>query len=267
MYLGHKENSNNPPTPNLVSLVEMWPAVFCTVGGSLIVLAGVITVAVRFRSDWRLVLPAAITVLPILVLFLAWFGGFHYFYFSRYLIFVAPAGAVLLGLLAAKIRSLTAVVAVVLLFAAAVSFDQYRIHQTFAHFWYNYPFLSVPPTAYKAAANFVAQHYERGDEATFSERTDFAVGINYYLPHSIQLNDILVAKTSWQLNAEFPIYCADFDTCVAAGPRRVWLFASTGNPEFTANAQADEAALATKYHEVLSHQVTGIDVILMARNP
>jgi mannosyltransferase len=269
VYLGHRQAQRqigSLKAPTLSQLHDVWPQITCsTLGAGVLLLA--LVAAWQHPVRWGAAAISATAVLPVLTVWVLSQAGTSYFYFARYFMFVVPAWAVLAGVAARSLPGWRGVVAVTLVFGAAVLPDQRQIHRQFSHFWFNYPGDTVSASDYRSAAAYVAHNYQAGDQATYPGRADFAEGITYFLPDRMRMHDILVAQTAAQVDDEFPVLCQNLTACAAAGPQRLWLFVPgklINNP-YASPPAAVSSALKASYHIQATHYVKGITIALLTR--
>jgi mannosyltransferase len=211
------------PQPHFHDLWTRWPEITgSTLLAGMILFALAVAWAHPRRASTTSV--AALTVLPVLLLWTVSFSGISYFSFARYLLFTVPAAVMLVAAaLDAAADSTRIVVAGLLIAALAVSYDQRSVHAPLAHFSVSYAGPGVSPEDYKRAAAIIAAGYQPGDAAMFDGQINLTSGIGHYLPRGEHLKDIFVARTAAQRDDLFPTFCSNAALCAANAPARVWI--------------------------------------------
>ena len=247
-------------------LPSMWKDIGNSAPFSLLVLLALPLLLSHRKRGPELTILASATFPVIALWFVSLFGvGFDSF--ARYLLFVLPVWAIAIAVAVDRLwpRRRAALIAVILVTAVAVSYDQLQIHGHLSHFKYDYPGASVLPEDYSAAAAIVHANYKAGDAGTFGQSVHIELGVNEYLPADEQLSDIFTQRTDAQENSLTPTYCTNTEACVDKAPDRVWML-ETGFVAPYAVERTDWAlALMLQYRTVQVWHVWGVTVTLLER--
>ena len=211
--------------------------------------------------------------LPLLAVWIYSLGDINYF-FAKYLLFVLPASAVLVGAGLVAIRWRWAPAVGLVTVALLGLPDHVAMRSDLSHGWYTYP-LSRPLNTdldYRAAARIIAERYQPGDGAVYMRGGAWwymiDVGVKHYLPESVQPRDVFLAITPAQNFELYPIECGA--ECLR-GEQRLWVVVvghtddviSPMEPVMDATAKE---ALRTDYVQTWwTHEVSGLTVALLER--
>jgi mannosyltransferase len=215
----------------------------------------------------------AAAVVPLAAVWAVSLGTFSYF-FPRYVLFTLIAVAILAGMAAARLGRVPVIAAVVLI-AALGAFDQAAIREPAAHNWADYPSNSLVNFDYQGAARIVGTNARPGDGIAYSDLAitrymDTDLGVSYYIggylrPGVPAPRELFIARTAAQVNARYPVPCADPARCVGT-ESRVWLVGAyaTRSP-FTMIPPAEAAVLEQDYSIRRMWVRNGMTVVLLVR--
>ncbi|MGW1893207.1 glycosyltransferase family 39 protein [Streptomyces sp. NPDC002004] len=265
------------PTPGVGELLSVWETVFksALVPGALVVLG---LLAVRVWPDRRdaLLLCAAMTVLPLLLVWTVSQGGISYFD-PRYFVFTLPAWALPAGAGIARVSERAragAVLPLALVALAGLSVpDQCAVRDTFAHHWVAYPADDDGPRMdYRGAADVIRDGYRGGDAVAYDRSgchyTICDVGVRYYLPRRLgTMRDVFLGESAVDRNDLTATDCAAPERCLGTAPR-IWLVAAR-NPSDPLQWLPDDErdALRGHYRVAATSRLTGLTVALLKRVP
>ncbi|MFC8451322.1 glycosyltransferase family 39 protein [Kitasatospora sp. NPDC057223] len=256
--------------PTVQDLSGIWPQIF---GSTLLAGAVVLAAALAWGSGrtWAAAFGTTAAALPVLAIWVISRNAQVSYFMPKYLFFVLPAWAVMAGAGIALLR-LRGIAAGLLALAVMVLPDQSVMHRELSHADYTYPTAVTwfTPLDYRAAAKIVADGYLPGDGAAYGQQ-QYALwwgvdtGIEYYLPDSIRLRDVLMGKTGAERSDLWPTSCGQPASCLGDEPR-IWLVSKDdgGDPLSTVTPEA-AAALAARYTVSSVRQVSGISVALLVR--
>ncbi|MEU7803545.1 glycosyltransferase family 39 protein [Micromonospora arborensis] len=227
---------------------------------------GVLT---RLRRDVaaRSVSAALVAVLPLPVILLASTGDINYF-FSKYLLFLLPAWAVLAGAGIAVLRR-APLVAVALVVVAALSVPgQLALRGEYSHGWYTYPQArAFKPLSYSQAARLIEADYQPGDGLVAGGPWWWMhePGVRYYLPADVAPRNVFEQRSAAQRHELFGAACANPASCLRDEPR-IWVLLPTITDAPLAGLPKKQAAVLTERYEVVRvNHATGITVALLRR--
>ncbi|MFG1919604.1 glycosyltransferase family 39 protein [Micromonospora sp. NPDC048898] len=215
----------------------------------------------------RTVSATLVAVLPVPVILVASTGEINYF-FSKYLLFLLPAWAVLAGSGLAVLRR-TPLVAAGLVVVAALSVPgQLAMRGEYSHSWYTYPQArAFEPLSYSQAARVIEAGYQPGDGLVVGDVWWWLTepGVRYYLPADISPRNVFQARTAAQRNELFAADCADPASCLRDEPR-LWLVQPTvTDTPMTGLSKKAAAVLGERYQLAQLTHVTGMTVALLQR--
>ncbi|MCW3814861.1 glycosyltransferase family 39 protein [Micromonospora sp. DR5-3] len=169
------------------------------------------------RLGRRALLPGAVVLLPVLLLFAA--GALVPLWVTRYLVFTVPFTCLLAGAALAGVR-LAPALAVVTLAGVLGLPDQAALRRT--HEWPR-----TAPVDYRGAARIIADHEQPGDAIVYSPRESWLfldLGMAYHLG-ARRPRDVLVGRDQRQRADLWASECDRPAECLA-GVRRLWLVVS-----------------------------------------
>ncbi|HET9170649.1 MAG TPA: hypothetical protein VFN97_14510, partial [Actinospica sp.] len=247
-------------------LPSMWKDIGNSAPFSLLVLLALPLLLSHRKRGPELTILASATF-PVLALWFVSLFGVGFDSFSRYLLFILPAWAIAIAAAVDRLWPArnAALIAIALVTAGAVSYDQLQVHGHLSHFKYDYPGASVLPEDYSAASAIIEAHYEPGDAATFGGSVHIALGIDDYLPENEQLRDIFVQSTDAQENSLTPVYCASTTACLAKAPDRVWMVETGFIPPYSVERADWSLGLMLRYRTAQVWHVWGVTVTLLER--
>jgi mannosyltransferase len=276
VYLGTQQASRQINWINLEphAVWVVWPRSFASDWLAWAVTALVVVALVRYRR--RAAFPAAVALVPVLVIWLVSLGKLNYF-FSKYLLFVIPLWAVLAGAGLTAVRwktpiLRTAVPAVGLVILAVLAIPgQKAMRGSLSHSYYTYPDPRVAePYAYREAAHIIAKNYQPGDAIGFPQLPKIwwfmhDKGVSYYLPKNVQPRVIFIERSAAQNDDLYATECPVPERCFD-NERRVWIVL----PYQTANAvgqftDEQRKLLVPGYVQVYAEFPPGLTVALMQR--
>ncbi|MET8042853.1 glycosyltransferase family 39 protein [Micromonospora sp. NPDC005215] len=228
--------------------------------------AGLLT-HLRRDAVGRTLSATLVAVLPVPVILLASTGEINYF-FSKYLLFLLPAWAVLAGAGIAALRR-TPLVAAGLVVVAALSVPgQLTLRGEYSHGWYTYPRArAFEPLSYSQAAGVIDAGYEPGDGLVVGGVWWWMTepGVRYYLPADISLRNVFQKRTAAQRDELFGADCGDPASCLRDEPR-LWLVVPTvTDAPLTGLSKEPAALLGERYQLAQLTHVTGLTVALLQR--
>ncbi|MFG3556015.1 glycosyltransferase family 39 protein [Micromonospora sp. NPDC047557] len=242
--------------------------------GSVLLAAAITALAVvgvltHLRRDAlaRTAAAAVIAALPLPVILLASTGDINYF-FSKYLLFLVPAWAVLAGAGVAALRR-APLVAVGLVVLAALSVPgQLALRGEYSHGWYTYPQeRAFKPLSYSEAARVIEAGYQPGDGLVAGGPWWWMhePGVRYYLPADVSPRNVFQQRSAAQRNELFGADCADPARCLRDEPRLWVLLPTVTDAPLTGLPKKQSAVLAQRYDVVRVTHVTGLTVALLQR--
>ncbi|MFJ2086076.1 glycosyltransferase family 39 protein [Micromonospora chokoriensis] len=210
---------------------------------------------------------ALIAALPVPVILVAATGDINYF-FSKYLLFLMPAWAVLAGAGLAALRR-PPLVAVALVVVAALSVPgQLAMRGEYSHSWYTYPQArAFEPFSYSQAARVIEAGYQPGDGLAAGGPWWWmhGPGVRYYLPADVSPRNVFQQRSAAKSNELFATDCANPAKCLRDEPR-IWVLLPTiTDAPLTGLSKKQAAALTERYQVVRVTHVTGLTVALLQR--
>ncbi|MFF5180833.1 glycosyltransferase family 39 protein [Micromonospora sp. NPDC000316] len=229
----------------------------------------VVGVVTHLRRDAvaRAVMAAVIAALPLPVILLASTGDINYF-FSKYLLFLVPAWAVLAGAGIAALRRAPLVAAALVVLAALSVPGQLALRDEFSHGWYTYPQArAFKPLSYSEAARVIEAGYQPGDGLVAGGPWWWMhePGVRYYLPADVSPRNVFQQRSAAQRNELFGADCANPARCLRDEPRLWVLLPTVTDAPLTGLPKKQSAALAEHYDVVRVTHVTGLTVALLQR--
>ncbi|WBB69024.1 glycosyltransferase family 39 protein [Micromonospora sp. WMMD812] len=210
---------------------------------------------------------ALIAVLPLPVILVASTGEINYF-FSKYLLFVLPAWAVLAGAGVAALRRVPLVAAALVVVAALAVPGQQALRAEFSHGWYTYPQArAFQPLSYSEAARLIAAEYQPGDGMAAGGPWWWMhdPGVRYYLPKDITPRNVFQARSAADRAELFGADCPEPARCLRDEPR-IWVVLPKVTDEpLTGLPRKQSAALAERYDVVRVEHPRGLTVALLQR--
>ncbi|GAB3936097.1 hypothetical protein GCM10027614_12050 [Micromonospora vulcania] len=242
--------------------------------GSPLIAAAVTALAVvgvltHLRRDTaaRTAVAAVVAALPLPVILVASTGDINYF-FSKYLLFLLPAWAVLAGAGVAALRR-TPLVAVALVALAALSVPgQLALRAEYSHGWYTYPQArAFTPLSYSGAARIIEADYQPGDGLVAGGPWWWMhePGVRYYLPADVAPRNVFQQRSAAQRDELFGADCADPARCLRDEPRLWVLVPSVTDAPLTKLPKKQAAVLTEKYDVVRVAHAPGLTVALLQR--
>ncbi|MEU7611322.1 glycosyltransferase family 39 protein [Micromonospora sp. NPDC049204] len=215
----------------------------------------------------RAVSVTLVAVLPVPVILLASTGEINYF-FSKYLLFLLPAWAVLAGAGITALRW-TPLMAAGLVVVAALSMPgQLALRGEYSHGWYTYPRTrAFDPLSYSQAAKVIEAGYEPGDGLVVGGVWWWMTepGVRYYLPEDISPRNVFRQRTAAQRNELYGTDCAEPAGCLRDEPR-LWLVSPTvTDAPFNGLSRERADLLGKRYQLARMTHVTGLTVSLLQR--
>ncbi|MGI5520710.1 glycosyltransferase family 39 protein [Micromonospora sp. CA-259024] len=208
-----------------------------------------------------------VAVLPVPVILLAATGDINYF-FSKYLLFLLPAWAVLAGAGIAALRRAPLVAAALVVVAALSVPGQLALRGEYSHGWYTYPQArAFAPLSYSQAARIIEADYQPGDGLVAGGPWWWMhePGVRYYLPADVSPRSVFQQRSAAQRNELFASACADPASCLRDEPR-IWLLLPTvTDTPLTGLPKKQSAVLAERYDVVRVTHPTGLTVALLQR--
>ncbi|MGE7432411.1 glycosyltransferase family 39 protein [Kitasatospora sp. NPDC001175] len=262
--LGHRQvgrQLNWLTAPTLQYVFDtFWHMLFGSAAVSLVVLV-LAVLPLAWPAGRRFAVEIGLmAVLPIVLVWSMSQGPTAYF-LDRYLLFTVPAWCVLAGagLTALRPRWLPPLGLVLVLLLGA--YDQRAIRREFAH----------DGLDTKAAAAVIAKGYRPGDGIVALRGSQAAYlnldsAMSYYLPHSVQLKDVLVERSAQAIGDIYPQLCADPVACIG-DTRRVWVLTpgSSVDKPLDQYEKPQATALDRLFPKRTSTQVRGLVVTLFER--
>ncbi|WLS44190.1 glycosyltransferase family 39 protein [Micromonospora profundi] len=229
----------------------------------------VVGILTHLRRDVaaRTVMAAVIAVLPLPVILLASTGDINYF-FSKYLLFLVPAWAVLAGAGIAALRRPPLVAATLVVIAALSVPGQLALRDEFSHGWYTYPQArAFAPLSYSEAARVIEAGYQPGDGLVAGGPWWWMhePGVRYYLPADVSPRNVFQQRSAVQRDELFGSDCADPARCLRDEPRLWVLLPTITDAPLTGLPKKQAAALTGRYDVVSVTHVTGLTVALLQR--
>ncbi|WP_405432532.1 glycosyltransferase family 39 protein [Micromonospora sp. NBC_00617] len=229
----------------------------------------VVGVLTHLRRDAaaRTLMAAVIAMLPLPVILVASTGDINYF-FSKYLLFVVPAWAVLAGAGIAALRRAPLVAAALVVLAALSVPGQLTLRADLSPGWYTYPQArAFQPLSYSEAAQVVEAGYQPGDGLVTSGPWWWAreLGVRYYLPADVSPRNVFQQRTAAQRNELFGSDCADPARCLRDEPRLWVLLPADVDEPLSKLPKKQSAVLAERYGVAQVTHVTGLTVALLQR--
>ncbi|WP_180290485.1 glycosyltransferase family 39 protein [Streptomyces sp. TLI_171] len=245
--------------PNLQDFVWNWHGLFQSALVSICVVALAALPAAWPKGRRPAVEIGLMAVLPFVLVWFVSQGQTSYF-IDRYLLFTAPAWAVVAGAGLTALRP-RALVVIGLVGTALLGFqDQQHLRLRTAHEW----------SDEKGAARIIAQDYRPGDGVVPVRGNDrfmmLDFALDYYLPEKVQLKDVFVAKTPVQNDDLFAVECPQPASC-AEGVDRVWVV-TYGTPDdpYKNLPAAEVQVLTTQFTRQSVQHVQGLTVSLLKRH-
>jgi hypothetical protein len=183
--------------------------------------------------------------------------------------------AILAGMAAARLGRVRGI-AVIVLLAVLGAHDQAVLREPAAHNWGGYRAAAGPDVLdYQGAARIVGTNARPGDGIAYSDLAstrymDTDLGVSYYIggylrPGVPAPRELFIARTAAQVNARYPVPCADPARCVGTGSR-VWLVGVYGvRDPFSLVVPAEAAALEQDYSVSRTWETNGLTVALLIR--
>ncbi|MET7709737.1 glycosyltransferase family 39 protein [Micromonospora sp. NPDC005413] len=248
----------------------VWEQVY---GSTLIAVAvtglavvGVLT-HLRGGAVTRTVSATLVAVLPVPVILLAATGDINYF-FSKYLLFLMPAWAVLAGAGLAALRRAPLVAAALVVVAALSVPGQLALRAEYSHGWYTYPQArAFKPLSYSEAARIIEAGYQPGDGLVAGGPWWWMhePGVRYYLPAAVSPRNVFQQRSAAQRNELFGATCADPASCLRDEPRIWVLLPTVTDAPLTGLPKKQSVVLAERYDVVRVTHATGLTVALLQR--
>ncbi|MFI6269559.1 glycosyltransferase family 39 protein [Micromonospora zamorensis] len=248
----------------------VWEQVY---GSTLIAVAvtvlAVVGLLTHLRGDamTRTVSAALIAALPVPVILVAATGDINYF-FSKYLLFLMPAWAVLAGAGLAALRRPPLVAAALVVVAALSVPGQLAMRGEYSHGWYTYPQArAFKPLSYSEAAGVIEAGYQPGDGLAAGGPWWWMhePGVRYYLPADVSPRNVFQRRSAAQSNELFGADCGDPAKCLRDEPR-IWVLLPTITDAPLTGLSKKQAAVLTERYQVLRvTHVTGLTVALLQR--
>jgi len=233
--------------PGLTSAWRTAPQLFMSIPVSIVMLllaAGAVAAGRGVGATWL-----ATALAPImLVLAVSYVAPTSYWY-PRYLLFTVPAWAVVAALTTCRLP--TAAVGAVVVTAALSVPAHLDIRTPLAHEYTTYPFDDNTPVDYQAVAAVIARHYRPGDGVAIprgdGEFEQVDLGLRYYLPRSIRLPDVFVARTAVQ-RGEFYAQEMAAPNLTEVTSKRIWVVGMWNTTDAVASTSPSVAAFLRKYY-------------------
>ncbi|MEV1113237.1 glycosyltransferase family 39 protein [Micromonospora sp. NPDC049751] len=225
---------------------------------------GVLT-HLRRGTAARTVIFALIAAVPLPVVLLASTGDINYF-FSKYLLFVLPAWAVLAGAGVAALRRVPLVVVGLVVLAGLSVPGQLALRAEYSHSWYTYPQKrAFAPFGYSEAARVVESGYQPGDGLVAGGAWWWAAedGVRYYLPKDVKLRNVFEQRSAAQRNELFNAACTNPARCLHDEPRLWVLLPAVTDTPLASLPKKQSAVLTERYEVVRVDHVTGMTVALL----
>ncbi|MFE0462846.1 glycosyltransferase family 39 protein [Kitasatospora sp. NPDC058965] len=247
--------------PNLPYIADVfWRGLFASGWISLVVLALAVLPLAWDRGRRPALEVGLVAVLPIGLVWIVSQGHSHYF-FDRYLLFTVPAWCVLAGAGLSRLRPRAVAPLGVVLVLLLGLHDQGAMRQPYARTNWDA----------RSAAAVIAKGYQPGDGVA-PVRGDIAyyqvnIALDYYLPDSVKLKDVFVARSAVARGDLYSTPCADPAACLTAvDAPRVWVV-TTGwsDRPFNGFTAAEVKALTAAYPKQTSTPVPGMVVTLLER--
>lgn len=248
----------------------VWEQVY---GSTLIAVAvtalAVVGLLTHLRGDamTRTVSAALIAALPVPVILVAATGDINYF-FSKYLLFLMPAWAVLAGAGLAVLRRPPLVAAALVVVAALSVPGQLAMRGEYSHGWYTYPQArAFTPLSYSEAAQVIETGYQPGDGLAAGGPWWWMhePGVRYYLPADVSPRNVFQQRSAAQRNELFGADCANPARCLRDEPRIWVLLPTVTDAPLTGLSKKQAAVLTERYEVVRVTHVTGLTVALLQR--
>ncbi|WP_436660065.1 glycosyltransferase family 39 protein [Micromonospora sp. URMC 103] len=217
----------------------------------------------------RAVTAAVVAALPVPVILVASTGDINYF-FSKYLLFLLPAWAVLAGAGIGALRRVPLVAAALVLVAALAVPGQQALRAEFSHSWYTYPQArAFQPLAYSEAARLVAADYQPGDGMVAGGPWWWmhGPGVRYYLPKDVTLRNVFEAQSAADRGELFGADCPEPARCLRDEPRIWVVLAEVTDAPLTGLPRKQSAALTERYDVVRVEHPRRMTVALLQRRP
>lgn len=254
------------------SLWTVWPRTFASDWLAWAVVVLLVFALIGYRQ--RVVFPAAVAVVPVLVIWLVSLGKLNYF-FPKYLLFVVPLWAVLAGAGLTAVRwkaPLLQFAVPVMAFAALAVMSvpgQQAMRGPLSHSYYTYPDpRTSPPLAYREAAYIIAKNYRPGDGIGYPQLSKIwwfmhDKGVSYYLPAKIKPRPIFIDKSAADNQELYASECSVPERCFGNEPR-VWIVLPYQTPNALGQFADDQRKLlANDYVQVYITFPPGLTVALL----
>ncbi|HEX6499939.1 MAG TPA: glycosyltransferase family 39 protein [Micromonosporaceae bacterium] len=255
---------------------SVWPQTFASSWLSWLVTALAVVAIVVYRR--RAAFPAATALAPLVAIWVMSLGALNYF-FSKYLLFLLPAWAVLAGAGLAglaslavpgatrvRLRAVVPLVGVAVLAVVAVP-DQIAMRGALSHQDYLYP-AAAPrqPMDYRGAAKIVAAGYQPGDGIVYQRKVWWYmhdVGVTYYLPDGVAPRDVFLGRSAAARNELYPTECGAPEMCFHDEPR-LWIVVPYRTDDPVGQLpDRERKLLVPNYTQVLLRHPSGMTVALL----
>ncbi|MFD9128309.1 glycosyltransferase family 39 protein [Kitasatospora sp. NPDC059571] len=246
-------------TPDIHAIGDHWQGLFGSVLVGLCVLALAAVPAGWARGRRPALEIGLIAALPIVLTWIVSQGHASYF-LDRYQLYTVTAWAVLAAAGLASLRPSFLTPVVLLAVAVLARPDLQHVRTTTAH----------ETTNGRAAASVIAAGYRPGDGfAPLRGNQSYMMldyEVDYYLPGSVHLKDVLAAKSAVARNDLFALPCAQPAACLA-GTSRIWVVTTGGDADpLKEFPVAEAAALRSAYTPTEIKHVRGLTVALLERH-
>jgi mannosyltransferase len=255
---------------------DVWPRAFASTGVAVGVTVLAVVGCVRFWP--KAAFPAAVAVVPVLVIQLASLGELSYL-FSKYLLFIVPAWALLAGagLSALRLparpgsaltRWLVPLAALAVLGGLALP-GQVAMHGRLSHSWYTYPDpRPEKPFGYRDAAKIIVAGYRPGDGIVYQRTHWWAmadIGVTYYFPDGVRPRDIFQTRTAADADDLNSVECAVPADCIGT-ERRLWVVIPSSVSDVMFHFPTEQSlALRAHYRQIDIRYASGMTVGLLER--
>ncbi len=255
------------------TLWRVWPQTFSSAGVAWLVTLLAVVAWIGPRREAAV--GTALAVVPMLVVWFASLGDLSYF-FSKYILFVVPAWAMLAGAgLAALSRWRLVVwwaapVTALTIVAAAAIPGQVAMRGELSHSWYTYPGpRPLPPLDYAAAARLVSADHRAGDGIVYLRAQHWwymhDTGVPYYLPDNVRPRDVFLLQAARDARTLNSLECPASIACIGPEPR-IWLIVPFRTADPLGHLSVDQIrALSAHYAQTRVMHPSGMTVALLER--
>ncbi|MFC1409149.1 glycosyltransferase family 39 protein [Streptacidiphilus sp. N1-12] len=270
LHLGGEQSKRQigwVPKPTVHGLATIWPQIFGSLLLVLLLLLLALPALLR-KPRGEVLAVVGMVFIPWLLVWGVSHGSSSY-YLSKYLFFLLPPSALLVGAGLGSLRT-RYLVPLTLAVAAVAAPAQRDMHAPLSHAEYTYPDpLWFTPLDYRAAAGIVAAGYRPGDGMVYGQKYSVwweeSVGIPYYLPSDVQPPTLFVGETATRRNDLWFTFCKDPAACLGDHPR-LWLVAVGDVKDAFSSVPANQSAVLRPHYTVQERRtVSGITVFLLVR--